>query len=339
MMQIGLIGIGAGAAAALLFASVASGTLLSIPLFYLAPLPILIAALGWSHWAALIAALVGAVALAAAFGTIFFFGFLAGAGAPAWWLGYLAMLARPVAAGTANGNPALEWYPPGRLVVWAAALAALMVILAIPLLGTSAEAFRTGMHNALLQILRAQTEIGTAPPANLDRVVDYLVAVVPPAGAVVATITSLINLWLAARVVRLSGLLKRPWPELPALTLPQAGRSGVCRSCGGKLHRRTARHCLRRRLGKPVHGLRRARPCRVAHHHQAARQPCLPAWRHLCRDHGAGLAADRTRPARPRRNRLRPARAACRAARTAGANLRDFSSINRNQTMEKQQWT
>ena len=46
MMQISLIGLAAGAASALLFASFASGSLLSIPLFYLSPLPILIAALG-----------------------------------------------------------------------------------------------------------------------------------------------------------------------------------------------------------------------------------------------------------------------------------------------------
>src|ERR1039458_333538 len=89
MMQLGLIGIGAGAAAALLFASVTSGAWLSIPLFYLAPLPIMLAGLGWSHWAALIAALTGALALALAFGPVFFFSFLAGAGLPAWWLGYL----------------------------------------------------------------------------------------------------------------------------------------------------------------------------------------------------------------------------------------------------------
>ena len=59
MMQIVLVGLGAGAAAALLFASVASGSLAAIVLFYLAPLPILIAALGWSHLAGLIAAGVG----------------------------------------------------------------------------------------------------------------------------------------------------------------------------------------------------------------------------------------------------------------------------------------
>ena len=58
MIQVALIGVSAGAATALLFASVASGSALSVPLFYLAPLPILIAAMGWSHWAALIAAVV-----------------------------------------------------------------------------------------------------------------------------------------------------------------------------------------------------------------------------------------------------------------------------------------
>src|ERR1700704_2904447 len=66
MMQIVLIGLGAGAAAALLFASVASGVIFSVLLFYLSPLPIMIAALGWSHWAGLLAAVVGAAVLGAA---------------------------------------------------------------------------------------------------------------------------------------------------------------------------------------------------------------------------------------------------------------------------------
>ena len=147
MMQLGLIGIGAGAAAALLFASVTSGSWLSIILFYLAPLPIMIAGIGWSHWAALIAALTAALALGLVFGTVFFFAFLAGAGIPAWWLGYFAMLARPAAAGANGGSSAaLEWYPPGRLVVWAAVLAALIVLVAIPNFGTDAESFRAGLH-------------------------------------------------------------------------------------------------------------------------------------------------------------------------------------------------
>jgi hypothetical protein len=53
MMPNLLIALGAGAASALLFASIASGSLLAILLFYLAPLPILIAALSWTHWTGL----------------------------------------------------------------------------------------------------------------------------------------------------------------------------------------------------------------------------------------------------------------------------------------------
>ena len=51
MVQLILIGIGAGAAAALLFASLASGLAPVDPVLSVAPLPILIAAIGWSHWA------------------------------------------------------------------------------------------------------------------------------------------------------------------------------------------------------------------------------------------------------------------------------------------------
>src|SRR5882672_9662405 len=92
-LQIGLIGFGAGAASALLFASVLSGSFLSVVLFYLAPLPVLIAAIGWSHWAGLAAALAAALGLALAFGTFFFPAFLISVGLPAWWLGYLVLLA------------------------------------------------------------------------------------------------------------------------------------------------------------------------------------------------------------------------------------------------------
>ncbi|MDO8876950.1 MAG: hypothetical protein Q7V40_12710, partial [Pseudolabrys sp.] len=159
MMQIGLVGIGAGAAAALLFASVTSGTWMSVPLFYLAPLPIMIAGLGWSHWSALVAAVAASAALGAAFGGVFFLAFLAGAGLPAWWLGYLALLARPGdnAVGAAAGSAALEWYPPGRLVVWASVLAALVVIFAIPNFGLDAESFRAGLGKSLSRLLRDDT--------------------------------------------------------------------------------------------------------------------------------------------------------------------------------------
>jgi hypothetical protein len=230
MMQLNIIGvgIGAGAASALLFASVTSGSLLSIFLFYIAPLPILIAVLGWSHWAGMIAGIGAATALAAIFGGVFFLAFMAGTGLPAWWLGYLAMLARPAPAVAPQGSApnaapvALEWYPPGRLVLWASAFAALVVIIGVLNLGTDFESYRAALHQALDRIIRFTGENGeqTAPSTHAT-LINFLVLAIPPAGAVLATITNVTNLWLAGRIVKFSGRLQRPWPDLPALSFPR----------------------------------------------------------------------------------------------------------------------
>lgn len=227
MMRFGLIGIGAGAVSALMFASVASGSLLSVALFYLAPLPLMIAALGWSHWVALIGALAGALALSAAFGPLFFVAFLASAGLPAWWLGYLAMLARPAPAGGNGGAPALEWYPVGRLAIWAALGGALVVAAGVLSFGGDAESFRSGLHRALAELLRAESDAPASAPltipgvSNPERLVDFLVYAAPLAGGVIASIVNMINLWLAGRVVAYSRRLARPWPQLAAMSFPR----------------------------------------------------------------------------------------------------------------------
>src|ERR1700748_3358061 len=54
MIALVLIGIAAGCASALMFASIASGALISLLLFYLAPLPLMVAAIGWGPLAAAI---------------------------------------------------------------------------------------------------------------------------------------------------------------------------------------------------------------------------------------------------------------------------------------------
>jgi hypothetical protein len=217
MVQLFLIGISAGAATALLFASVASGSPLSVLLFYLAPLPILIAAIGWSHWAALIAAVVASAGLAIVFGPLLFLAFLLGVGLPAWWLGYLALLARP-----ATASDAIEWYPAGHIVFWAAVLSALVVIAAMLNLGTDEESFRASLRRGLERAVRFRGSAVEQIPgvSNPDRLLDILVTVLPMAAAVVTTITNVVNVGIAARVVMVSGRLRRPWPELAAMRFP-----------------------------------------------------------------------------------------------------------------------
>jgi hypothetical protein len=203
MIQLVLVGLGAGAAAALLFASVASGSIAAVILFYLAPLPIAIAALGWGHLSGLIAAAVATTVIAILSGIFFIAVPVIAFGA--WWLGYLALLGRPANNG---GGGALEWYPVGRLVLWAALLGTLVVAAAVPNFGTDQESLQAALRKTYERIL--------PDPA----LIDVLVVAVPPAAAVFSTITNLFNLWLAARIVRISGRLARPWPDLAALSLP-----------------------------------------------------------------------------------------------------------------------
>jgi hypothetical protein len=218
MMQIVLIGVGAGAAAALLFASVASGSVVATVLFYLAPLPILIAALGWSHWAALVAVLSAATGLAAILGIYFVTAFLIGVGIPAWWLGYLALLARP------TGVPAaVEWYPIGRIVLWAAVIGTMVVVVVIPTFGTDKDSFQAGLRGAFERAIRLQAPAAgptTPDRPEIQRLIDILVLAIPPAAAVLTTLLSVVNLWLAGRIVKVSGRLRRPWPDLSTLALP-----------------------------------------------------------------------------------------------------------------------
>jgi hypothetical protein len=270
MTRILLTGIGAGAAAALLFASVISGVGLSVVLFYLAPLPIMIVALGWSHWSGLAAAVAASAMLGGVFGLFFFAMFLVSVGAPAWWLGYLALLGRPVANG---GAPHVEWYPPGRLVLWAAVIGAAVTTGALATFGGDEAAIRNSLRGALEQILRPAEERTVSPRAiprqhkletgapeaaapadapqqvpgsqadgsqapgsqapesqspgvpaagagDVDGMIDLLVRFLPPAAAVIAALTQAANLWLAGIVVRLSGRLRRPWPDLTSLSFP-----------------------------------------------------------------------------------------------------------------------
>jgi hypothetical protein len=205
MIQLVLVGLGAGAAAALLFASVASGSIAAVVLFYLAPLPIAIAALGWGNLSGLIAAAVATTVVAVLSGIFFIAVPVIAFGA--WWLGYLAWLARPASNGGGDGG-ALEWYPVGRLVLWAALLGTLVVAAAVPNFGTDQESLQAALRKTYERILRDQA------------LIDVLVVAVPPAAAVFSTITHLFNLWLAARIVRISGRLARPWPDLAALSLP-----------------------------------------------------------------------------------------------------------------------
>jgi hypothetical protein len=222
MIVITLIALAAGCASALMFASIVSGALISLLLFYLAPLPLMMAALGWGPVAATIGGIAAASGLGAMFGLPYCMAFVVTVALPAWWLGHLALLGRPLPnAGSGNGAapapPVLEWYPVGRILLWVAGFATLTTIAALMTLGTDAETITGSLRRGLLRILGQRD---AAVSGDVDRWVDALAIIAPAAATIVAMMTLTLNLWLAGKITATSGRLHRPWPDLKSAELP-----------------------------------------------------------------------------------------------------------------------
>src|ERR1700736_1202789 len=106
MIAIVLIAIVAGSASALMFASIISGALISLLLLYLAPLPLMVAALGWGPLCAAIGGIAAATGLGVIFGLPYCIAFTVAVALPAWWLGHLALLGRPMNHAVPSGGAA-----------------------------------------------------------------------------------------------------------------------------------------------------------------------------------------------------------------------------------------
>ncbi len=226
MANVFLIGLGAGAASALLFATIVSGSPLAIILFYLSALPIMLAAIAWSHMAGFFALLFGALSLATALNFWIAFVYLVAVAVPAYALAYMSMLGRQVTPASGSTPAEMEWYPVGRLVLYAALIAFALVAIVVLQFGTTLEAYQKEIRVAFEQVLKLQQRIPADQPLKIPGVqnpeafLNTLVAVMPAAAAVFSMLTSIINLWLAGRIARVSGKLRRPWPNLNEVSLP-----------------------------------------------------------------------------------------------------------------------
>jgi hypothetical protein len=218
-----LIALAAGSASALMFASIISGALISLVLFYLSPLPLMVTALGWGPLAATIGGIAAASGLGAMFGLPYCAAFALTVALPAWWLGHLALLGRPVpntapaTGATTPAPPTLEWYPIGRILLWIAAFAALTTMAALLTLGTDAETITGTLRRGLLRILGPRD---AASSGDVERWVAALSVIAPPAAAIVSMLTLTLNLWLSGKIAQTSGRLHRPWPDLRTAELP-----------------------------------------------------------------------------------------------------------------------
>lgn len=217
-----LIALAAGIASALMFASIASGALISLLLFYLAPLPLMMAALGWGPLAAAIGGVIAALGIGALFGFSYMMAFAVTVAVPAWWLGHLSLLARSAPSAVSSPStaqiPTLYWYPVGRILVWIALFASLTTMGAMLTLGTDSASINNALRRALSRIV--SVSMSGIDSESAARVIDALAAMAPGAATLIAMLTLTLSLWLAAKVTFTSQRLKRPWPDLRATKLP-----------------------------------------------------------------------------------------------------------------------
>jgi hypothetical protein len=236
-----LIGIGSGIVAAVLFASLATNTLLAAMLFYVTPLPLLLARLGWGRAAGQL----GIVTATALVGFILglksalFYG--VAIGLPSLMLGHLALLHRELIPEDAEGRPlshmppVVQWYPPGHLIAWTAVVAGALISCALLLVAGDAEVYHQGVRKVFEESILPQIQSSGVPvdPLRAERYVSLISRVLLPAVAAIAwMVVMLLNLWLAAKSTAISGLLTRPMPRFANLEFPPLMTVGFVASVG-----------------------------------------------------------------------------------------------------------
>jgi hypothetical protein len=139
--------------------------------------------------------------------------------------GQAAAVARP-----APGQPLAQkqWYPLGRLALWAAGLYVLLMLGGALTLGPSYETYRMTIEELVQSALRGGLEdLSRIGPNALaaDRLARFVASVVLPMWAAASTLLILIILLIAAKLASISARLPRPLPQiarefvLPRLTL------------------------------------------------------------------------------------------------------------------------
>ena len=215
-----LFGLGGGLASAALFYSAVRGSVgLSMLLFLLTPLPSLIAGLGWGLTAAIAAAISGTLIMAIAVSPVFALGYALALGLPVAGITHLLFLA------SYNSDGALrDWFPVGRVLAAIALYGAVLPVLMITLGGGSWSILEADFMRFLKQ-MTDRAPIGSSwrkfDESQMRDMARLWTQVMPAAVASYWTFFISLNVYLAARVARLSGLLVRPWPNFHWLSIPR----------------------------------------------------------------------------------------------------------------------
>lgn len=227
-MRIGIpIGIAAGLVSALVLMAAATGSVVALfLLFLLAPLPIVIAGLGWGWPSGMIAALTAAGTLLAIINakTALFHWFAIGL--PMAALCYLLLLNRNLPPMAPGEQPRTEWYPVGRVVAATALLAGGLATVALLATATDMDSLQAVLRRTIDQMAAGRLpfpkdSIDARSDVDLDAIAKLMTQSFAALIATYWVAMASFNLWLGGLITHASGRLARPWPDLSELTLPR----------------------------------------------------------------------------------------------------------------------
>ncbi|HVX34734.1 MAG TPA: DUF2232 domain-containing protein [Hyphomicrobium sp.] len=213
-----LLAIAAGVISAVVFASATTGAMmLRVVLFLLTPLSLYLAGLGLGVIAGAIAAITATTVVMLMANPLTAEVYAISTAIPAVICTRFTLMSR-------GPEDDREWYPIGRVIVVAALFAGVFAMLALILMGGDVDTLTKMLRGAVEAFVKSElSQIPGAPEigeTEIDQITRSTLSTLPWALGLLAMATTLLNLWLAARITLASGRLVRPWPDLAQFKMP-----------------------------------------------------------------------------------------------------------------------
>ncbi|MBB5703386.1 hypothetical protein FHS76_003289 [Ochrobactrum daejeonense] len=218
------IGILAGLASALMSAGVIAQTGamagVAMVLYFLTPLPIFVVALGWGSSAGIVAAAAATIAMGAAASPMVALLMALTSFIPAATGAYLSGLARP-AEELGGPKGILVWYPLSDIVFRLALMVAISFVIIGAILGFGPDMARELANTIIDRVAEADPQF-TAGDDIRDNVTALLMIALPAIQPAMCLAVLVGNLYLAQRLISISGRVRRPRDDWPAtLRMPR----------------------------------------------------------------------------------------------------------------------
>ena len=234
-----LMASGAGLSSALVFASILTQSPLAIFLLTLSPLPILMAGLGWTPYAATFAVAIAGVVLSLLSVSSVVYAYVLMVALPSVLLSAVTTLhihtvwrRRDSESGREDIQQQSWWLSTGALLMVCVVLAGIMTLFGALRIG-GYDAYMTFLREVSEAFVRFRLQIKEQEPivipgdVNTDDVLRTMVALIPLFLGMVMLLYLGFNLWVSARLVAMSQRLPRPWPQMIQLRLPREMAFGM----------------------------------------------------------------------------------------------------------------